>query len=81
MRMRYHRFTRLLQDSNGDFTGNTGKVAQELIQRLTCFEIVEEVLHGHARLGEHWRAPLNLWINRNEFPAHAQMIRRRLREG
>ena len=30
--MRYHRFTRLLQDGNGDFTGNTGKVAQELIQ-------------------------------------------------
>ena len=44
-------------------TLHSRKVVEELIQRISSGQVVEEILHRHAGSSEDWRAPEDLGVD------------------
>ena len=72
MRMRRYRRAHLLQNRNRRIPLDGWEIIQKLIQRVTCFEIVEKIFHGYAGAAENWHAALNLGINGNDSLFHIE---------
>ena len=52
---RNRRAARQFQHSHGMFLRHIREISQKLIQRITRFQIVEQILNRHARAGEYRR--------------------------
>lgn len=68
---------RLFKYCHGDFPLHAGKIIEKLIEGLSAFEVVEEVLQRHPSASKNGHAALNVRIDRNDGIAHGAMIRRR----
>jgi hypothetical protein len=60
----------LFKDGDGELAADGWKLIQEDLQGVAFFEIVEEVLDGYPRTGEHRCAALNVRINDDEGRVH-----------
>jgi hypothetical protein len=70
--MRRYRRARLLQNRNRCIPLDGWEISQKLIQRITCFEIVEKIFHGHTNAAKNRHAALNLGINGNDSLFHIE---------
>ena len=75
MRMRGYGLTRLLQHSHRDVSSDTRKVIEELVEGLSTFKIIKQVLHGYARTCEHRLTALYPRIDGDQTLVHWLMIR------
>ena len=48
---------------DGGFTGDSGKVVEELLQILAAFKIVQRGLERDTSAAKYWRAAKYLWIS------------------
>jgi hypothetical protein len=55
MRTSEHGVLGLFQRGDGEFAADGWEVVEELAERLTSLEVVEEYLEGHVRADEHRR--------------------------
>ena len=46
--------------------GHGWKVVEEIVERVSARELVEQVFHRHSRADEHWSSAKNLWIAMDE---------------
>jgi len=52
----------MLKGMHREITGHGGKVFEELIQRLSAFEIIKQRLERDSRSAEDRRAAQNIWV-------------------
>ncbi len=60
----------------GEFAADGGELAQELVEGVTAFEIVDEVLEGYARAPEAGCSAEDLGIDQNHGVAHLARLKR-----
>ena len=68
---RYRR-ARLLQNRDRCIPLDGWEISQKLIQRITRFEIVEKIFHGHTSAAKNRHAALNLGINASDRLLHIE---------
>ena len=68
--MRNQQFLRLFQRANRLLSRYGRKVVEELCQRVTAFEIVNESLQGHPSSDENGSSAENLRIGMNDALGH-----------
>ncbi len=75
--MRRNSLARVLENGNGNPSLHAGEILEKQIEGVAAFQIVEQVLDGHASAAEHRYTALNLWIDRDESFTHGMTIIRR----
>ena len=63
------RVLRHLKKCNCLLSRNRRESFQEVIERITAFDVVQQMLNRNARTGEHRCSPQNLWIRMIDFAA------------